>query len=341
MDAIYYDGQTARARRVTLAIEGDTLVVSAGEVGEAGEAGEVRRDVLGSVQIMEAIGDSPRVIRFVGGASCEVADAIGFHAWVRANGIADAGVSVLERSGRMVAIALVLILLAGFAAYRYGLPAMATAAANRLPASALDTVSHQLLTVLDRTVFGPTQLPNARVVAIGRAFNRLDLPEDAKNRLRLSFRSAEGLGANALALPSGLIIVTDQLVALTEDDRLILAVIAHEAGHVHRRHGMRQVIQSSVVAVLVTWYLGDVSALGAAAPSALLQAKYSRDLEREADAYAAGILARNGMPVALLIEALEALERANGQRGDEGPLAYLSSHPATAERIAWLRRDVR
>jgi len=126
---------------------------------------------------------------------------------------------------------------------------------------------------------------------------------------------------------------------------LILAVLAHEAGHVHKRHGLRQIIQSTIMGGLVTWYIGDVSALGAAAPTALLQAKYSRDLEREADAYAADVLKLNGMPASLLADALEALERTHGGRGDAGehgrgdagPLDYLSSHPATTERMKTLR----
>ena len=112
------------------------------------------------------------------------------------------------------------------------------------------------------------------------------------------------------------IFVTDALVEMTTDDRLLMAVLAHEAGHVHKRHGLRQIIQSTIMGALVTWYIGDVSALGAAAPTALLQAKYSRDLEREADAYAADVLTLNGMPASVLADALEALERTLGGSGD-------------------------
>jgi predicted Zn-dependent protease len=98
-------------------------------------------------------------------------------------------------------------------------------------------------------------------------------------------------------------------------------------------------IQSSVVSILVTWYIGDISALAAAAPAALLEARYSRDLEREADAYAAAALRINGLSPTLLADILE---RMSAERGDlPDALAYLSTHPTSAERIAQLRQPHR
>jgi Zn-dependent protease with chaperone function len=179
---------------------------------------------------------------------------------------------------------------------RFGLPAIARTTADRLPPSALDTLSSQIQKVLERAVFSTTQVPGQRLAALQAAFDTLELPADTKGRLNLNFRRSDSLGANALALPSGTIFVTDALVEMTDDDRLVLAVIAHEAGHVHRRHGLRQIIQSTIMGGLVT--SSATSALGAAAPTALLQ-EASRDLEREADAHAAEVLTLNGMPASL------------------------------------------
>jgi pyridoxamine 5'-phosphate oxidase len=39
------------------------------------------------------------------------------------------------------------------------------------------------------------------------------------------------------------------------------------------------------VGLVTTWYLGDLSSLAAAIPAALLDARYSREMEAEADAY--------------------------------------------------------
>ena len=332
MRATYYDGRSARAHSVDLGLEGETIVVS----GE----GIDRREPMAAVEITDALGSTPRLLRFVGGASCDVSDNDALAAMLAEHGLAASRVSAWERDWRLAVAALVLIAVTGMFGYRYGLPAMARSAADRLPPTALDALSLQIRRALDKSVFSPTQLSAHRLASLSSAFDGLKLPEDSRKRLSLEFRRSETLGANALALPSGAIFVTDELVQLTSDDHMLLAIIAHEAGHVDKRHGLRQILQSSIVGVLVTWYIGDASALAAAAPTALLQAKYSRDLEREADAYAADVMKMNGMPASLLADALELIERSHAakrQGSATGALTYLSTHPATAERLAWLR----
>jgi len=331
MRATFFDGKTARAHIVELTVEGDMIVL-------AGE-GIDRRHTIGAVEIPEAPGSTPRVLRFVDGASCEVEAGDELMAMFERHGIASERVSRWERSWKLALASVALVVVAGVLGYQFGLPLLARTAADKLPPSALDVLSRQLQSVLDATVFAQSQLPDDRQAALIREFNALTLPEGIRNRLHLHFRGAASLGANAMALPSGAVFVTDELVGLTKDDRIILAVIAHEAGHVDKRHGLRQIIQSSAVGILVTWYLGDVSAVGAAAPAALLKAKYSRDLEREADAYAADVLRANQLPVTLLADALELLEKSRGRTGTGRGASYLSSHPATAERLEWIRRQ--
>jgi len=329
MDAIYFDGQSARLHRVSLTLDAEAFTVS----GDGIE----RRDPIGAVQVMEPIGRTPRVVRFVGGASCEIQDRDAFAAMLAAHGVPQGQVAAFDRSWRVVTAAMVFVAIVAAGGYRYGLPAIAKVTADRLPRSTLNAFSVHIQSVLDSTVFKPTELPLERQQTIRAEFDALRIPAGSAPSLGVSFRRADSIGPNALTLPSGNIIVTDELVELLKDDRQIMAVLAHEAGHAQHRHGMRQIIQSTVMGALVAWYIGDVSGLSAAAPTSLLQAKYSRDLEREADDYAAWMLTVNHMPVSLLIEALQALEGSHAGRGNPGALSYLSSHPATAERIATLR----
>lgn len=329
MRATYFDGRSAYAFAVTLAMDDGNLVVS----GDGFE----RRDPIGAVTVSDVLGSTRRVLQFVDGASCEVSDNDAFASLVAGHTVAPSRVSAWERSWGPAAGAFVLVLLTFVLGYRYGLPAFAERAADALPESTLNVVSFEMRDIMDRTVFSKTRLPGGRMATILNRFDALNLPGDIKQRLTLEFRSAEDLGANAMALPSGAIFMTDQLVTLTGDDRVLMAVIAHEAGHVKRRHGLRQIIQGATVGALITWYFGDFSALGAAAPASLLQAKYSRDLEREADAYAVEVLKMNGLPVSLLVDALDLIQQSHGGRDDAGALGYLSTHPATSERLAWLR----
>ncbi|RPI56144.1 MAG: M48 family metallopeptidase, partial [Acidobacteria bacterium] len=109
--------------------------------------------------------------------------------------------------------------------------------------------------------------------------------------------------------------------------------------HVDHRHGLRNMLQNSMVGLIVAWFIGDISSIAAAAPTALLEASYSRSLEREADTYAVQVLKTNGIPLKHLADLLRRLEAASGASGMPGALRYLSTHPATLERIQQLEGE--
>jgi Zn-dependent protease with chaperone function len=334
--ATFYDGATSKPHAVRIAIDSGYIRV----LGEGIE----RRLPLEAVEITEALGSTPRLVRFSDGAVCEVADLAGLAA-ILAGRDRDRGVA-----GRLMghaawlagaAVASVVLLAAG---YFYGVPALAKAVADRMPSSAVKNIGVHALQILDATVFDPSKIPQDRRAMVLKQFNDLRLPASPDElRRQVEFRSSGAVGPNALALPSGVIVVTDDLVTLATDDRQIVAVLAHEAGHLARRHGLRQVLQSSAVALFLTWYVGDVSGLAAIAPTALLEARYSRDLEREADDYAASVLRDNGISPAHLADMLERMTASRQPRRveDPPPRDYLSTHPSTAERIAALRAGAR
>ena len=332
IDARYFNRRVATATAVSVAIADERVVVRGGDVD--------RDEAFGAVLISERIGRTPRFIRFSDGAFCEVTDVAGLEAMLAAASVPASALSRWETSGRLVGVLAIVLLVAGAGAYWFGLPIAARAIADRLPVSALEGLSEQTLKVLDTRVFDPTALPIARQRALSARFDLLRWPRPAGLPMRILFRRSDDLGANALALPSGAIVVTDALVALAVSDDEIVAVLAHEAGHVQERHGLRGIIQSSVVSLFVTWMVGDVGSLVAVAPAALLEAQYSRALERDADAYAAATLQANGLSLGLLADVLERMEQAqpDSERRLVRALSYMSTHPATAERIAALRR---
>jgi len=165
--------------------------------------------------------------------------------------------------------------------------------------------------------------------------------------------------ANAFALPSGDVVLTDRLVALAADDEEVLAVAAHELGHLAHRHAVRQALERAALTTAVFLLAGDLSGVTgmlASLPVALVQLGYSRAMEREADAYAVRLLRAEGIPPAALARMLRRLDAAactaaaeakeEGARekrapreetGREaacaGPPAWLSTHPLTEDRI--------
>ena len=73
---------------------------------------------------------------------------------------------------------------------------------------------------------------------------------------------------------------------------------------------------------------GDVSSIVTAIPTTMLDMKYSRDAEREADDYAIAMMKANGIGMDGLKLTFEKLGKKSGEMN-----AYLSSHPPAKERM--------
>lgn len=187
--------------------------------------------------------------------------------------------------------------------------------------------------MLDGQILVPSTLTEAHQRKLSDDFHQLHLPGSGRPQEELLFRHSPQLGANAFTLPDGTIILLDDLVKIVDDDQQILAALAHELGHAHARHGLRLLLQSSVLGTFLALYAGDFSSVLAVAPATILHARYSRELEEQADDYAATVLRFNGMPPALLAEALKKLAASHQGKVDTG---YLSTHPATDERVRHL-----
>jgi Zn-dependent protease with chaperone function len=221
--------------------------------------------------------------------------------------------------------------------YLVVVPAAATAAAERIPIETEAVLGEQALAWLDRQMLEPSQVPRFDIELVRQRFAWLCAGLPFERHYRLEFRRLWTV-PNALALPGGIIVLTDGLIDLAQDDDELLAVLAHEAGHIELRHPMRAVLQGSAVAVAAATLTADaatVSAAVAGLPALLANARYSRELESAADDYAMALLGRKGISP----EAFAAiLERLVGEdHGLERAFGYLNSHPVTADRIARAR----
>jgi predicted Zn-dependent protease len=141
-----------------------------------------------------------------------------------------------------------------------------------------------------------------------------------------------GHAGNAFALPGGVLVMTDELVALAEPGA-ILGVLAHELGHVHKRHATRVAVESSLLGTAVALISGDPTSVLATLPVALASLSFSRSHELEADCYALQTLARAGQSPEPLARLLEVISSKQGS----GMADVLSSHPSTPARAQLLR----
>ena len=333
LPANYYDGKSTRRHAVVFLLEGNHIRIS-GE-GVQREAG------LHELRISEPMGNAPRLVTFPDGAFCEIHDHAGLGALLQQTGFQDHFVVRWQYSPRWIAVSIVLCLAVFLAGYRWGLPWVSEKLAKDIPEIVLQSVSDQVLASLDSHFLAPSKLSLTRQETLSARFAALSPPPGNPVAHRVVFRANRAMRANAFALPSGTIILTDDLVTLSANDNELMGVLAHELGHVQARHGMRLVIQGSIVGIITAWFIGDISSAIAAAPAALLQANYSREFEREADEFAARMLENNGISAQCLADILLQMEKTNPETATSKHSAtfshYLASHPATTERLEVLR----
>ena len=326
--ALYFDGKSSDGREVVLELDGRKVLRVRGGGAELAWP-------LAQVRASERIGSSRRRLYFPDGSQCETGDNDAVDAMFGAQTPAPARLLARWESGLRYAIAALLAtLLAAAAIVFWGVPALAKQVAFALPAETEQLIGRDALAALDRAVFKPSALPPERQAALRKLHARMAADTGAAGDSRLELRRGGRAGANALALPAGLIVVTDELVALAKDDREIEAVLAHEFGHQRGRHILRHVLQDSAAALLIAVTVGDLSSLTsllAAAPTLLLQAKFSRDFEREADDFALAYLKKRGIAPEVFAAILERLE-ASRPEGRDVP-DFLSTHPDIRVRI--------
>jgi predicted Zn-dependent protease len=147
---------------------------------------------------------------------------------------------------------------------------------------------------------------------------------------------------NAFALPNGQLYITRGLIALANDKAELASVLAHEMGHVIARHAAireEQAKQAAIINHVVNDVLSDpqTGAL-ALAKSKLTLASFSRAQEFEADGIGVGISARAGFDPFGASRFLTDMQRnadikTTGGDADPRALDFLSSHPATPERV--------
>lgn len=333
--ADYYDGRSARRVPVSLSIEGGWLML---------KGAELELEIpFSSVRVSEKLGSAPRQLHLADGGHCAVSDHAAFEALLQGAGVRPRSlVSRLEGYWHYAVGALLLSIACVVAGFIWGLPWAAEVAADRIPYSTAHIIDKHVLSTFDQGMLQPSKLSPERQRELQQRFDTLRAGRDLPD-YPLQFRNSPAIGANAFALPGGTVVVTDALVQLADNDEEILGVLAHELGHVSERHPLRQLLQGSVVALAMTWYVGDISSLLAAAPTLLLQTSYSRNFERRADRFAADMLRSKGIPPTRLADMLEKLEQTHRKAHPQQQAAsvdkYFATHPDTAERIRSLREN--
>ena len=330
---IYFDGQSSRAHAVRIYSDGKQIRIS-GDIDSMSLS-----FALQECQLTPPLGKTRRSVLLPDGGRLDTYD-------LRAFGMLESRrggnhilrlVDFIESRWRLVVGCLAGLIACVWLFTAHGMPFAAKKIAFSLPPEIMEGVSQKTLQSLDDGFWEATTLPAERIEHLQRIFGQLMDEIGSDFHYRLELRSSPRTGPNAFALPSGVIVLTDELVALAKNDRELIAILVHEIAHVENRHSLRMLFQNTGVFVLISLLVGDVStitSIAATLPTVLLESGYSRQFEQEAD-FAAGIyMVEKGWGTQPLQDLLQRLSQVRPQMPG---LAAMSTHPGTRQRILYLQ----
>lgn len=299
----YYDGRSARSSAAELVIADGNVTTVPPLPGTTCGVHELK--------VEHRLGNLPMTVRFPDGGKFETPESAALDNCLREYGGAHSWLHRLENHTRALVASLVLVV--GFiaAGYYLGIPLLSSWLAPRIPPQVEASLGREALEQFDELVFEPTGLTEQRQRELEALFERAKQPFPELAFTTFQLRKGGFISANALALPGGTVVLTDELAMLAANDDQLTAVLLHELGHVNNRHLMRQLINQSGIAVITLLMFGDVSGLGSvlvALPTMLMTSAFSREMELEADDFALAGLEQRGISPAVFGDALARLE---------------------------------
>jgi Zn-dependent protease with chaperone function len=281
--ADYYDGLSASAKPVLVRVTEHAKHISF----ELADENLIFN--FADLDVQAKLGATKRVIDLPNGGRLEASDITELELAMPSKQNAFwRGLHYLENHLGWVFLAMLMTVFAGWLFLQFGVPTLAEYVAKATPPEMEAQLGEQALEGLDSQFgyFTKSKLDAKNKASISVALAKLCVAMKDCPKYRLEFRAGGMIGANAFALPGGIMVVTDELVKLAKNDTEIIAVLAHELGHVKRRHAFRQSIQGVLSGLILAAVTGDVSTVASGLPAALMQMRYSRLHELEADDFA-------------------------------------------------------
>jgi beta-barrel assembly-enhancing protease len=137
---------------------------------------------------------------------------------------------------------------------------------------------------------------------------------------------------NAVALPGGKIIIFQGLLDQAKSPDEVAGVLAHEMGHVRKRHVMQSLLRQMGISLV----LGGLDGNAGSIVNGALGATYTRAAETEADQFSmAALSSANVSPIATasFFQRLSKMDGSDeGNEQMQAVTGYMSSHPLSSTR---------
>jgi len=138
---------------------------------------------------------------------------------------------------------------------------------------------------------------------------------------------------NAFAMPGGYVVVNAGLIQAADNAEEVAGVLAHEVQHVERRHSLKGMVQNLGWSAAINLALGQIGAdAWGDMATQLGSLKFGRDYETEADVLGLAALNKAHIDAHGMLRFFEKLQQQDGTT-----ITLLSTHPASADRLAALK----
>ncbi len=167
------------------------------------------------------------------------------------------------------------------------------------------------------------------------------LTASERRNLKHTFKILNVNDINAISLPGGFIYVTRGLLPIVDDHELAF-VLGHEMAHIAKKHALHQVEKqmitdfgiSTILVLLSKGQVSQSSQAAAQAVSLIVNSKYSREDETEADQVACHYMVYGpGWDPHAGISFMNKLKKAGGGQLPGFVNSLVGSHPLDEERI--------
>lgn len=150
-----------------------------------------------------------------------------------------------------------------------------------------------------------------------------------------TFQVVKDNSVNAFATMGGYVYVTTGLLQAADNEAQLASVLAHEIAHITSRHAVEQMRETAIAGGIATAASLDRNVAVRLGVDLAVRRPHSRQDEFEADRRGLETLGRAGYAQSAMVAFMEKLLK----EGRSLP-TFLSTHPATSDRIAELKENI-
>ena len=136
---------------------------------------------------------------------------------------------------------------------------------------------------------------------------------------------------NAYTIPGGKIFISKALISFCESPEELAAVLAHEIGHVEKRHTVSRILKEFTVSLLFGIISGSDTVLLSELWKTTISSSFDLEQEKESDEYAMQLLEKAGISPKAIAAFFRKLNRENLDYNEK--IEFLMSHPHNNARI--------